>query len=143
MLLDDTAEYLETNSTRLTVGADLHKGFLPETTGKNSTALQAALYETGGLGPLHYFSTTTGFDTRKYERPGLQALVRAKDYQFARAAVEDIYTVLDGVANTNLPTATGPEYVQIDAVQSPFLIERDSNDRFVLGVNFLITKTTG
>ena len=143
MLLDDTATYLGANSTRLTVGADLHKGFLPETTGKNSTALQAALFETGGLSPLHYCSTTTGFATRKYERPGLQALVRAKDQQFARAAIEDVYTVLDGVANTNLPTATGPEYVVIDAAQSPFLVERDANDRYVFGVNFLITKATG
>ena len=143
MLLDDTATFLGANSTRLTVGSDLHKGFLPETSAENSTALQAALFETGGLSPLHYFSTTTGFVTRKYERPGLQALVRAKDYQFARAAVDDIFTVLDGVANTNLPTATGPEYVVIDAAQSPFLVNRDSNDRFLLGVNFLITKTTG
>lgn len=143
MLLDDTATYLGANSTRFTVGADLHKGFLPETTGENSTALQAALFETGGLSPLHYFSTTTGFVTRKYERPGLQALVRAKDYQFARAAIEDVFTVLDGVANTNLPTATGPEYVMIDAAQSPFLVNRDKNDRFILGVNFLITKATG
>ena len=143
MLLDDTATYLGANSTRLTVGSDLHKGFLPETSAENSTALQAALFETGGLAPLHYFSTTTGFATRKYERPGLQVLVRAKDYQFARAAVEDVFTVLDGVANTNLPTSTGPEYVMIDATQSPFLINRDSNDRFILGVNFLITKATG
>ena len=140
MLLDDTATYLEANSTRLTVGStaagSLTKSFMPESPNTVTT-----LYETGGLFPLHFFSTSTG--TRGYEQPALQAIARSTSYQTARDTIEDVFTVLDNVAGTNLPTATGPLYVRIDAIQSPFLIDRDENDRFRLGVNFNIIKTTG
>ena len=136
MLLDDVATYLESESTRLTVGVDLTKGFMPDTPSTVTT-----LYETGGVFPLNAFSTGGG--TRIYERPALQVLSRSTDYQTVRATIEDVFTILDGVANTTLPTATGVRYGSIDAVQSPFSVGRDSNDRFEMSVNFLVLKTTG
>lgn len=136
MILDDVATYLEANSTRLTIGVNLTKGFMPENPSTVTT-----MFETGGVSPLHYFSTSTG--TRGYERPGLMIHSRSTSYETARSIIEDVYTILDGTANTNLPTSTGVRYVSIDAVQSPFLIGRDSNDRFLLSVNFIVTKTTG
>ena len=135
MLLDDVATYLAANSTRLTVGTNLTKAFMPDTPSTCTT-----LYETGGLFPLHYFSTS---QTRGYERPGLQVLSRSTDYQTARTVLEDVFTLLDGLANTTLPTTSGIAYVMVDAVQSPFLVDRDQNDRFRLAVNFTITKATG
>lgn len=136
MLLDDTATYLAANTTRLTVGVNLTKAFMPD-----DPNTVTSLYETGGVFPLHFFTTSTG--TRGYEQPGLQAVSRSTSYQTARTVIEDVFTILDNVAGTNLPTATGPYYVTIDAVQSPFLIDRDQNERFRVGVNFTITKTTG
>ena len=136
MLLNDIATYLEAQSTRLTVGVNLTKSFMPDTPDTVTT-----LYETGGLFPLHAFSTGGG--TRIYERPGLQVLSRSTDYEVARAVLEDVFVILDGLANTTLPTATGVAYAAVDAVQSPFEIGRDSNDREKLSVNFTIMKSTG
>ena len=136
MMLDDVATYLATNSTRLTVGVSLTKAFMPATPDTVTT-----LFETGGFAPLNAFSTSA--DYRFYEQPGLMIHSRSADYQIVRAVMEDVFTVLDGVANEALPTATGVWYAAIDAVQSPFLITRDSNDRFVVGVNFNVIKTTG
>ncbi len=135
MLLDDTATYLAANTTRLS-STTLTKSFMPE-----SPSTVTTLYESAGLFPLHFFSTSTG--TREYEQPALQAISRSTSYQTARAVAEDVFTILDNVAGSNLPTSTGPLYVRIDAVQSPFFIDRDQNDRFRIGVNFNIIKTTG
>jgi hypothetical protein len=136
MLLDDTATYVAANTTRLDVGTNLTKSFMPDSPDTVTT-----FYESGGSFPLHYFTTSTG--TRSYEQPSLQVITRSADYQTARSTIEDVFTILDGTANTTLPTATGVDYVSVDAIQSPFLIDRDSNDRFRLGVNFSIIKTTG
>ncbi len=135
MLLNDTFTYLKANSTRLS-STNLTLGFMPESPNTVTT-----LYESAGLFPLHFFSTSTG--TREYEQPALQSISRSTSYQTARTVAEDVFTILDNVAGTNLPTATGPLYVRIDAVQSPFQIDRDDNDRFRVGVNFNIIKTTG
>ncbi len=136
MLLDDTATYVAANTTRLTVGTNLTKGFMPDTPNTVTT-----FYESGGVFPLHYFTTSTG--TRGYERPGLQVVTRSTSYQTARQTAEDVFVILDNVASATLPTATGVLYVTVDAVQSPFHIDRDQNDRYRVGVNFTVTKTTG
>ena len=135
-MLDDVATYVAANSTAHTVGVNLTKGFMPENPGTVTT-----LFETGGFYPLHYFST--GSQTRGYERPGLMVHSRSTDYQTARTAIDAVFTLLDGITDTGLPTSTGTHYVAIDATQSPFEIGRDRNDRFLLGVNFNVTKTTG
>lgn len=136
MILDDVGTYLSANSTRLTVGVNLTKTFMPDTPDTVTT-----LFETGGTFPLHQF--TTGTSTRVYEQPGLMVHSRSTDYQTVRDVMEDVYTILDGYNNAGLPTSTGVWYAAIDATQSPFLIHRDKNDRFVMSVNFTVMKTTG
>ena len=136
MILDDIAEYLETNSTRLTVGVNLTKSFMPESPDTVTT-----VYETGGTGPLNAFSTGGG--TRFYEQPSIMIQSRSKDYQTVRLVMEDVFTILDGVNNTGFPTTTGTHYGSIDAVQSPFLVNRDGNNRFVMSVNFDVLKVSG
>ena len=136
MILDDVATYLAANTTRLTVGVNLTKAFMPENPSTVTT-----LYETGGFIPLHAF--TTGGTTRYYEQPGLMIHSRSTDYQTVRDTMDAVFTILDGVHDTTLPTATGVHYASVDAVQSPFLVQRDANDRFVLSVHFDVTKTTG
>ncbi len=136
MIIDDIAQYLETNSTRLTVGVNLTKSFMPENPNEVTT-----IYETGGSGPLNAFSTGGG--NRFYEQPSIMIHSRSTDYQVVRAVMEDVFTILDGVNNTPFPTSTGTHYGSIDAVQSPFQIDRDRNDRFILSINFDVIKTTG
>ena len=136
MLLDDVGTYLAANSTRLSVGVNLTKSFMPDTPDTCTT-----LFETGGFSPLHAF--TTGADTRYYERPGLMVHSRSTDYQTVRETMEAVFTILDGWNNAALPTTTGVHYGEISASQSPFLIHRDQNDRFVMSINFNIIKTTG
>ena len=135
MILDDVATYLEVNST-LEIGADLTLAFMPDNPNQVTT-----IYETGGLGPLNAFSTGGG--TRVYEQPSIMVHSRSTSYVTARTIMEKVFTTLDGVNNQTVPSSGSVHYGSIDAVQSPFLIERDKNDRFVLGVNFNVLKTTG
>ena len=133
MILDDVATYLATNSTRLTVGVNLTKGHMPD-----SPSTVTTIYETGGFAPIHNF--TTGSGTRMYEQPSLMIHSRSTDYQTARLVLEDVFTILDGFNNADL---SGVRYAGIDAVQSPFDIGTDSNDRHKLSVNFNVIKSTG
>ena len=133
MILDDVATYLATNSTRLTVGVNLTKGHMPD-----SPSTVTTIYETGGFAPIHNF--TTGSGTRMYEQPSLMIHTRSTDYQTARLILEDVFTILDGFNNADL---SGVRYAGIDAVQSPFDIGTDSNDRHKLSVNFNVIKSTG
>ena len=136
MILDDVATYLATNSTRLTVGSNLTKGYMPATPATCTT-----IFETGGLAPINQFSTGGAY--RIFEQPGLMIHTRSTDYQTARLIMEDVFVILDGVANRGLPTTTGVRYAAIDAVQSPFDIGQDSNDRHLMSVNFNVIKSTG
>ena len=137
MILDDVAKYLSTTVTALTLGTNLTKGFMPD-----SPDTVVTVFETGGYRPTHFL--TTGVQTRVYENPGIMVHARSTDYQTARNQADSVFTTLDGINNRMLPTTSGPRhYVSIDAVQSPFSIGRDKNDRFVFSVNFDVTKTTG
>lgn len=136
MLLDDIATYLTANSTRLTVGVNLTKGYMPAT-----PATVTTLFETQGLPPIHVFSTGTG--TRLYEQPGLMVHSRSTDYQTMRNTLQEVFVLLDGYANTGLPTSTGTHYAAINADQSPFDIGQDANDWHLGSVNFAVVKTTG
>ena len=136
MILDDVAKYLSTTVTALTLGTNLTKGFMPD-----SPDTVVTVFETGGYRPTHFL--TTGVQTRAYENPGIMVHARSTDQVTARNLAESVFTKLDGLNNRGLPTTTGKHYVSIDAVQSPFSIGRDKNDRFVFSVNFDVTKTTG
>ena len=135
-LLDDVAQYLETASTAyFTVGVDLTKGFMPD-----NPATVTTVYETGGFSSIHYFST--GAATRVFERPGVMIHSRSTSYATARATAFEAWRLLDGIHDRGLPTTTGTLYQSIDAVQSPFEMGRDRNDRFVFSVNFTVVKST-
>jgi len=136
VILDDVATYLAANSTRLTVGVNLTKGYMPATPSTITT-----LFETGGQSPIHTFST--GGVVRAFEQPGIMIHSRSTDYQTARTTIEAAYTILDSVGNRTLPTSSGTWYGSIDAVQAPFDIGQDANDRHLLSVNFAVRKTTG
>jgi len=138
MILDDVATYLVAQTT-LTVGG---------TTGTLGKAIMldtepdtiAVLFETGGGASEYAFSTSTGTVAVVYEQPNLQLLSRSTTYTQARTVAETVYTTLNGLGTT---TMTGTRYLSVDAVQSPFSIGRDDNERYLVSVNFRVKKEVG
>ena len=126
-LLDELAAYLATVSPSLGL---IVKGSMPAT-----SDVCLSLQEYGGAPP------TTGFGTPglQYEMPGVQILARgvAHDYQEPRARIERAYQALAKVQGTTL---SGTKYLMVRPQQSPFLLERDGNERCVFAVNCLAEK---
>jgi len=137
-LLDAVATYLVANTT-LTVGGTtgtLAKAQMLDT----QPDTVAVLYETGGAASEYAFSTSTGQAQVIYERPNLQLLSRSATYQTARTVAETVYTTLDGLGDM---TMSGTRYLDVDAVQAPFSIGRDKQERELVSVNFRIRKEVG
>ena len=67
------------------------------------------------------------------QRPGLQIKCRAKYYDYAIAKAEEINLALDQYSGE----INGKYYVEIRAVQSPFLLEQDKNECVVFCQNFM------
>lgn len=134
-ILDDVAAYIEANTTGWTVGGTTGNLNLeqmldtqPDTT--------VTLYEQPGLPTAYAFSTGAQVD-RVYERPNIQALSRSTSPTVARNNVDRIYDLLDGLANT---TMSGTRYLEFVAVQAPFQLGRDDNQRHLWSVNFNVKK---
>jgi len=141
-LLDDIATYMAAQSTAFTIlsgtAGNMTKGFMPDAAPAPDTC--TALYETGGLPPTHTFSTAA-YGTLYFENPRLQVLTRSSSYVTARDLADKAFKLLDGVTGTVLPTSAGSLYIDISAVQSPFSIGRDENNRHLISVNFDVMKT--
>ena len=131
-ILDDLASYIDTNSTAFALNTNLGKsinldaGSIPNTF--------TSLYETPGLNSEMAFST--GGAERVFDRPRVQVLCRSTSYATARARAQTIYDLLDGLGNQGLPTSTGTVYLSVVAVQPPFSLGRDSNDRWLVATNY-------
>ena len=132
MILDDFATYIAANSTVFTVGVNLAKSINLDSAPVPDTI--TSLYEQPGFSPVHVFSTGNPVD-RAYSQPAVQTLSRSTSYQTARNHAEIVFNLLDGYSGS-LPTATGTNYLSIVAVQSPFSIGRDKNDRFLISCNY-------
>lgn len=127
MILDELGAYLQTQGVG-TLGTDLFTGTLPDVPDN-----AVALYEYGGVSPV----STLGATNMKFERPRIQVLARATTYSAARSKIEMIFKLLHGLANTSLSSV---RYLLVEAVQSPFFMERDANNRVKLICNFQIHK---
>ena len=141
-LLDDIATFLDAQSTAFTLLSGT-SGNLAKTISLDHEAVRdtiAVLYETGGSPNEYTFSTSSNSARVAIEKPSLQMLSRSSDYQTARNQAQVAYTILDGLAGRTLPTATGTRYLEITAVQSPFSLGRDDNDRSIISVNFNVWK---
>ncbi|SMB97778.1 hypothetical protein SAMN00808754_1941 [Thermanaeromonas toyohensis ToBE] len=122
MLLNDIAAYLQANGVG-TVGTDIFLGQLPATPDN-----VAALFEYAGEPPdLH----------SNVEYPGLQVLVRNKNYAAGRQKIEQIRNVLHGLTET---IVNGRRYLLIRARQSPEALPRDENGRAIFVCNFRVIK---
>lgn len=131
MLLDEIGSYLDTEGigTRAT---DLFEGFMPDT-----PDACVALIETGGQASEHVLSSAVGAPA--WEAPSFQVICRAgrRDYSTVRTKANDVFKKLDGLVNTTLSSV---RYFSIFAIQSPFSIARDEQERPLLVFNCAVKK---
>lgn len=73
------------------------------------------------------------------QRPGLQIKCRAQYYDDAHQKAEQINRVLDQYSGE----IGDSYYLEIRAVQSPFLLSQDSNERIIYVQNFMIARRKG
>ena len=72
-------------------------------------------------------------DTSGNARPGIQVRVRNTSAATGRTVIENIFNYLDGSGNVSLSSVF---FLSIDAVQSPFPMGKDENNRTEYSVNF-------
>lgn len=112
----------------LTLGTNLFLGRLPE-----SPDTCVAIYQFAGLGPMDQLGTAAP----NLEVPSLQVRCRATSYATAEALANDIWGVLVVILNETL---TSTRYLRIEPQQSPFPLERDTQDRVIFIANYNVTK---
>lgn len=128
-LADDVAAFLAGAGLGLVAGTNL---FLQDVPAQPDALV--AVIEYPGRGPVG-----THDDPASIEVPRFQVYARAAQYDAAaaRASAEAAYKALRAVTNQTL---SGTFYLAIRALQSPFLLHRDENQRVVFAVNFEATK---
>lgn len=135
MVAQDFADVLSTGGMG-TVGSTIFYGSLPD-----SVAQGVVVVETGGIFPLHTMgsgpATTVGAGVAAVERPRVQVMTRASVYETARAMAQDAFNLLDGLRDR---TVNSRRYLWVRAVQSPFDLGRDLNDRAQFAFNLDVTK---
>ncbi|RPH47101.1 MAG: hypothetical protein EHM91_06460 [Planctomycetota bacterium] len=142
-LLDDVAHYLDDSTSALTLlGGTAGTGNLVKARMLDHAKIPdtvVGLYESPGWAPVWAF--TTGSSAPAFERPGLQVIARSTSYTVARGHAYRCFRILDSVRNRVLPhTSSGTRYLAISAVGSPASLGQDQNGRFLLSVNFDVTK---
>lgn len=142
-LLDDIAHYLDDSTSALTLlsgtggSGNMVKARMLDHSKVPDTVV--GLYETPGWAPQWTF--TTGSSAPAFERPGLQVIARSTSYTVARGHAYRVFRILDSVRNKTLPhTSSGTRYLTISAVGSPYSLGQDQNGRFLLSVNFDVSK---
>jgi hypothetical protein len=116
-----------------TFGTDLFAGGLP------SEPIECcALVEYGGEPPLRNQTDGAAHQSAQGgERPRFQLMCRSADYETGRNLIQQMWADLDGIVNETL---SGIFYQRVAALQSPFLLERDQNNRWIFIANFVATK---
>lgn len=127
MLLDEIGNYLQTQGVG-TLGSTLFLSVMPDTPDD-----VVSVYDYGGLPPV----MTLGAGAAKWEEPRIQVVARATTYSAARTKIGAVFTALHSLLNTSL---SGTLYLSIEAVQSPFTLDRDTNGRVRCACNFHIRK---
>ena len=127
-LLDELRTHLEGQGL-----TNVKTGVLPTT-----PDAVVALFETPGFAPVHT-QGGGGAGSAKLEQPGVQVIVRAarSDYATARSTAKTAFSKLDGLTSVVL---TGTRYLSIFAQNAPHLIERDDNERVLIGFDLQVVK---
>ncbi len=134
-ILDDVSAHLIANTTVFTIAGTTGNLSIEQALDSMPDTL-VTLYEQPGLVNEYSFSTGVRV-TVEYERPNMQAISRSTRATTARANIEKVYTTLDGLTNTTMGTT---RYLEFEAVQAPFQIGRDENERHLWSLNFNVKK---
>lgn len=127
-LLADLGEYLEDNGGGVVVGTSLFYGTMPPTPDACGVLIE---YE--GRGMLRRIVD----DGAQTEMPRVQLVYRSTTYTEGMTAIRTMWALLDAIVNTELGTTF---YQRVSAIQPPFYVERDGNDRFLFAANFEVTR---
>ena len=133
MLLDDLGDYLTSQGVG-TVGTSIFLGDLPPQAVQDDVL---TLIETGGMATLQTMSTGPG--TASVERPRVQVIARSCQFcrQQARNTANQAFLALDGFRSR---TINGTLYHWMQAVQSPFYLQTDENNRPLVVFNLDVWK---
>lgn len=126
--LVDVATYLDSQQASLTLGTNLFLGRMPD-----SPDTCVVLYEYGGSAP----DNTMGGGLPVLQNPSVQIAVRAVLYASAESLINLCWGTLEGIVDMSL---SGTRYNRVTAIQSPFVLERDSQDRVIFVQNFNVTR---
>lgn len=129
MLLPELATYLQSAGIG-TLGTDLFYGRVPA-----SPDVCTVLMEYGGL-PIE---PDLGTPTIRLEFPRVQVLTRGlkDDYDTPRLKAQAVLVALTAIVNQSL---SGVAYKVAAALQSPFFLRRDQNDRVEIACNYQVMK---
>jgi hypothetical protein len=127
--LVDIATYLDSQQASLTLGTNLFLGRMPD-----APDTCVALYEYGGSAP----DNTMGGGLPVLQNPSVQIAVRAVLYASAESLISLCWGTLESIVDMSL---SGTRYNRVTAIQSPFVLERDSQDRVIFVQNFNVTRT--
>lgn len=124
-ILEAVGTYIDSNDATLTVGTNIHYGYMPE-----SPDLCVAIYEYQGQAPM----ATFGASAFEVDRPSVQVVVRAPkdDYPAARNLAQDLRILLAAVTDT---TINGLRVVRLASNGSLIPLGSDGLDRPRLAFN--------
>ena len=94
---------------------------------------QVAVFEYGSDPPSHVLGPTNEASSVHHR---VQVVARSFDYLAARAKAQAAY---DALANRVEITVGGRRYIRIEALQEPFDMGRDENNRRLVACNFRVT----
>lgn len=124
MLLDDVADLLSTGGAG-TVGTDIWKG---ATFGTADPSL--AILMSGGYESVHTMNSGPGL--APVEQPRVQIVVRSLSEETALRRAQLAFRLLDGLRER---TINGVRYMWASAVQPPYALDRDENNRVMVTFN--------
>jgi|TARA_Y100000310_G_scaffold85390_1_gene82255 hypothetical protein len=135
MLLDDIGDILSTGGIGTVASTEdwgIFYGFLPP-----SPDRAVAIFETAGNESIRAMSSGPG--EAPAEQPRFQVRVRGEvyDYVEARRKARDCFNLLDQLGGV---TVNATRYLWVSALQSPFALGLDDNNRPSVVCNFSVVK---
>lgn len=101
----------------------------------SGTDTQIALFQYSGVDPVYVPEQPKP----KYEYPRLQVLTRSVRDQDAEALAYECFNILSQVTNEVINTHN---YIKVAPVGSPFMLQRDEEERSIWACNYRITRET-
>ena len=129
-LVEELGTYLDSASTRFTIGTNLFLNAIPD---EPNTA--SAVVEYGGAAPDYVF----GRDLPVNENARVAITSRSTSSTKARADAHAAWVAMQAIENESL---SGTSWLRASAVQSPFLLYRDEQGRVVYQCNYQCVRRT-